>query len=296
VSSYICPNAHTSSDADYCDVCGEPIRSGVAAASAVASAVPVAPPDPGPAATADPAATRECPSCGSENAVDALFCEDCGYDFTTGQAPVPQPAPSPLDLGLPFGARAGDGTGAPATDPAPSPGDPAEATDQAVPVAAPDPAGATGPAAGGPVPPPIRGGATWVAEVWVDPQWYAAQDATDPCPSPGMPTVVALRERSILIGRPSASRNIHPQIDLTPDTGVSRRHAQLTTDGQRWWVEDLQSANGTYVGSVNAELPSNPVKPGLRTELDEDARLYLGAWTRIVLRPATTEETSAGVV
>jgi hypothetical protein len=288
VSSYICPNGHTSTDADYCDVCGEPIRSGGAAASLAPPAA--APPDPGPAvAGTAAAATQECPSCHGDNAVDALFCEDCGYDFTTGQPPAPAPPPSPLDLGLPFGAQAGDGTGGPATDPAPSPGDPVEATDQAAPIAPPDPGGP-------PVAPPIGGAVTWVAEVWIDPQWYAAQDATDPCPSPGMPTVVPLRERSILIGRPSASRNIHPQIDLTPDTGVSRRHAQLTTDGQRWWVEDLQSANGTYVGSVNADLPTNPVKPGLRAELDDDARVYLGAWTRIVLRPATSEETAAGVI
>jgi hypothetical protein len=47
---------------------------------------------------------------------------------------------------------------------------------------------------------------------------------------------------------------------------------------------------------VNADLPTNPVKPGLRTELDDDARIYLGAWTRVVVRPATAEEKSAGVV
>ncbi len=25
-----------------------------------------------------------CPSCGADALADALFCEDCGYDFTTG--------------------------------------------------------------------------------------------------------------------------------------------------------------------------------------------------------------------
>ena len=71
---------------------------------------------------------------------------------------------------------------------------------------------------------------------------------------------------------------------------MSRRQAQLTTDGQRWWVEDLQSSNGTYVGPASGPLPSEPVPPGQRRELDEDDRIYLGAWTRLVVRRATPEE------
>jgi hypothetical protein len=71
---------------------------------------------------------------------------------------------------------------------------------------------------------------------------------------------------------------------------VSRRQAQLTTDGRRWWVEDLQSSNGTYVGAASGPLPVDPVPPGQRQELAEDARIYVGAWTRVVVRRATPEE------
>jgi hypothetical protein len=143
------------------------------------------------------------------------------------------------------------------------------------------------------VPPGQQGPVDWVAEVWIDPAWHAAQEVSEPCPSPGMPEVVPLRGTSQLIGRRSVSRNIHPQIDCGADTGVSRRHAQLTTDGQRWWVEDLQSSNGTYVGTGGGQLPDNPVSQGQRTELPDDARVYVGAWTRIVVRPATAEERDA---
>ena len=129
-----------------------------------------------------------------------------------------------------------------------------------------------------------------MAEVWVDPDWYAAQESEEPCPSPGLPAVVQLTAKSVLIGRPSASRNIHPEIDCTGDSGVSRRQAQLTTDGQRWWVEDLQSSNGTYVGPASGPLPADPIAPGQRRELSEDDRVYVGAWTRIVVRRATPEE------
>ena len=130
----------------------------------------------------------------------------------------------------------------------------------------------------------------WVAEVWVDPQWYAVQEAEEPMPSPGLPAVVGLTARSLLIGRVSPSRNIHPDIDCTSDTGVSRRHAQLTTDGQRWFVEDLGSSNGTFVGAASGPLPEDPIAVGPRTELDDDDRIYVGAWTRIVVRAATDDE------
>ena len=45
-------------------------------------------------------------------------------------------------------------------------------------------------------------------------------------------------------------RYLHADIDCGNDNGVSRRHAQLTTDGTRWFVEDLQSSNGTFVGDA----------------------------------------------
>jgi pSer/pThr/pTyr-binding forkhead associated (FHA) protein len=134
----------------------------------------------------------------------------------------------------------------------------------------------------------------WVAEVWVDPDWYASQDVSEPCPSPGMPQVVAILDRTVLIGRLSTSRNIHPQIDLSSDSGVSRRHAQLSSDGQRWWVEDLQSANGTFVGAAGAPVPTTPIPVGQRMELADDDRIFLGAWTRVVVRRATPEEASLG--
>ena len=233
MSPVTCPNGHTSESTDYCDVCGSPIE---AAAPATGSSAAV--PDPAAAAAAGPAT---CSNCGAPASPQALFCENCGYDFTTGSLPVTAPAPT-----------------APAAPSSPTP------------------------------PPP--GPDSWVAEIWIDPDWYALQKPEDPMPSAGLPALVPLRERSLLVGRPSVSRNIHPTIDCGSDSGVSRRHCQLNTDGQRWWVEDLQSSNGTYVGPASGPLPSDPVPPGQRRELDEDDRVYLGTWTRLVVRRATPEE------
>jgi hypothetical protein len=260
MSTYTCPDGHSSSESDYCSVCGLPIPAGGAGAAgqplppplpAPSGAAPASAPSAGPGSSLDldaPAAPapggRSCPNCGSPAAPGALFCEDCGYDFTTGQ--MPKAVPTTPEL-APLRA---------AGDPAGTPSAPVE----------------------------------WVAELWVDPDWHAAQDAADPCPSPGMPVVVPLSGTSLLIGRTSSSRNIHPEIDVSTDTGVSRRHAQITTDGQRWWVEDLQSANGTYVSPTGNPLPTKPIAPGERRELADDDRVYIGAWTRLVLRRATAAE------
>lgn len=153
---------------------------------------------------------------------------------------------------------------------------PRQPRDEATPAAAPA-AAAAGPT-------------DWVLEVWIDPEWYALQQSPDPMPSPGLPHVQPLRKRSVLIGRPSRSRGIAPDIDCEPDSGISRRHAQLSTDGSRWFLEDLDSANGTYVAQAADPLPTQPIPGNRRKELQADDRIYLGAWTRLVLRPATPEE------
>ncbi|MDN5804540.1 MAG: FHA domain-containing protein, partial [Microlunatus sp.] len=112
----------------------------------------------------------------------------------------------------------------------------------------------------------------------------------DELPSPGLPDVIPLPRTSLLVGRTSRSRNITPDIDCGSDSGVSRRQAQLTSDGRRWFVEDLESANGTFIGSATNALPEDPIPVGVKRELDADDRIYLGAWTRLVIREATEDE------
>ncbi|GAA1992432.1 FHA domain-containing protein [Terrabacter lapilli] len=316
--SAVCPNGHTSEAEDYCDTCGSPIdlaaqpatsaaAAGQAAAAGAGQAVGAAPSssrsslDLGPAASPDagagsglgteekPAAPAalECPNCGTENPDGALFCEACGYDFTTGAMPR-DPSATPGELAdtephEPTGSgELPAATGAPGAAPGLVP--------SAASVASGGPGvQAPGGTAGGESTEPFE----WLAEVWVDPDWYQTQEAEDPCPSPGLPTIMPLRHRSVLLGRVSTSKNTHPEIDLSSDPGVSRRHAQLTTDGTRWFVEDLGSSNGTYVGPAAGPLPDTAIAVGPRTELGDDDRLYVGAWTRVVVRRATPDEVEA---
>jgi FHA domain len=270
--SGVCPEGHPSAADDYCDVCGAPMPTGAfpgataapatAAGSSIADRASVAGPAGGAshpagptgaggrsgthsaAGSPDAGAHRLCPHCQAGNLPDALFCESCGYDFTTGALPrSAAPAPAPA-----------------------APPDPATPIAPAVPV-------------------------EWVAEMWVDPDWYAQQlDPTEPCPSPAAPRVVPLTARSLLVGRVSVSRGIHPQLDAGDDSAVSRRQAQLSTGGSRWFVEDLDSSNGTFVGPATAPLPGTALVPGQRRELGPDDRIYVGAWTRIVVRRATEGE------
>ncbi|WP_255574099.1 FHA domain-containing protein [Austwickia sp. TVS 96-490-7B] len=125
--------------------------------------------------------------------------------------------------------------------------------------------------------------------MWIDPAWHAVQDSDDICPSPGVPDVVRIGGRA-LIGRYSASRRVVPDVDCGADSGVSRRHAEFSTDGRRWWVEDLGSSNGTFVGPASGRLPEDPIPAGQRVEIDDDKRVYVGAWTRLVVRQATASE------
>lgn len=63
---------------------------------------------------------------------------------------------------------------------------------------------------------------------------------------------------------------------------MSRRHAQLTRHGRGWVVEDLGSANGTYVSAAVGDIPDDPIDAG--HPVTSGHVLYLGSWTRIVLR------------
>ena len=224
-----CSAGHESAATDYCDVCG------------IAMDPDATSLHPAVETPAEPARTI-CPNCQTANVPDALFCESCGYDFTTGSLPRPV---------------------TPATTAAP----PSVDANTAPPLAQ-----------------------AWVAEVWIDPDWYADQRSSDPLPSPGLPNVVPLRHTSVLIGRVSRSRGITPDIDLSTDSGVSRRHAQLTTDGTRWWVEDLGSSNGTFVAGAVDPLPKKPIDVGVKHEVGADDRIYVGSWTRLVIRKAAPGE------
>ena len=108
MTTYTCPKGHASSTNDFCDTCGakiggtmvitppasvSPSASGPSAASpsSGASASSGAPTSSG--ASASPAVSRPaggtpCPNCGTPRTGNWRFCEDCGFDHTTGKVPT----------------------------------------------------------------------------------------------------------------------------------------------------------------------------------------------------------------
>src|SRR6478735_7373302 len=115
MATVTCPNGHESNDPEWCDTCGAKLR-----AAAPPAGDPAAPPPPAgspvptepaaanePAPSAAPAGGVPCPHCGTPNAADNLFCEQCGYDFTTGQRPPDEStaAPAPAAPGVDPGTK-----------------------------------------------------------------------------------------------------------------------------------------------------------------------------------------------
>lgn len=122
------------------------------------------------------------------------------------------------------------------------------------------------------------------ALVQVDLRWYEGQQTTHRPPQDVVPVVVPVTAGVSLIGRPSSSRGITPEIDCSADPGVSRRHAQLTHDETGWYVEDLGSSNGTFVAGAGEPLPDVPLAPMTPRLLRVGDQIFVGAWTRIEVR------------
>jgi hypothetical protein len=104
MTTYTCPKGHASSEGDFCDTCGAriggtmpipPPATATASSSSSNGGGPVsAPPSSSVSAPPAPAGGELCPNCGTPRTGAWRFCEDCGYDHTTGKVPtldVPPP-------------------------------------------------------------------------------------------------------------------------------------------------------------------------------------------------------------
>jgi pSer/pThr/pTyr-binding forkhead associated (FHA) protein len=77
---------------------------------------------------------------------------------------------------------------------------------------------------------------------------------------PNAGQVVALTDGPLLLGR---GTDAALRLD---DDYVSTRHARIATNGEQWFVEDLGSTNGTYLGSQRVTAPT-PIAIGTPVRL-----------------------------
>ncbi len=80
-----------------------------------------------------------------------------------------------------------------------------------------------------------------------------------------------IRRTPLLIGRTSEPEELYPDLDLSfydPDGHVSRRHAQVTREGDGYLITDLGSSNGTTVNNVKlAANQPHPLRNGDRVKV-----------------------------
>ncbi len=254
-----CPNGHVSADAEYCDTCGTPI--GAKPASSPSASSPSASSSaPSSSATGASAATTACPSCGDLNAASNLFCEGCGFDFLTGQSAPAAPERAPL----PTASATPD-------EQAASPAEPVVAIDPGVDLG-------------------------WEVSLTVDTEWFAAKGEGIGTPPTRGTTTIEMRHLTAVIGR-SRSSGAQPGVVVDDDHGISRRHAELTYDGEAstWSVTDLSSTNGTYVLAAHAAPTTDlaPIPPGIAHGLQPGDRVHIGAWTRLELAQTASASPAA---
>ncbi|HEY0049535.1 MAG TPA: FHA domain-containing protein, partial [Pyrinomonadaceae bacterium] len=79
------------------------------------------------------------------------------------------------------------------------------------------------------------------------------------------PPAFNLEKDTSLIGRRDPMSNIFPEVDLSkfdPQTKISRRHARIWREGDKFLIEDLGSSNGTILLTKQSDpvrlLPQQP--------------------------------------
>lgn len=90
---------------------------------------------------------------------------------------------------------------------------------------------------------------------------------------PNKPKCFETDKDCIIFGRKPGPGQ-HVDIDLRPDSYVSRVHARLTFQDNKYWLEDLNSANGSYIDEKRISK---------KTPVNEGSKLKIG-WTIIEIR------------
>jgi CheY-like chemotaxis protein len=112
----------------------------------------------------------------------------------------------------------------------------------------------------------------------------------------GTPHIIRVPVKDMLvIGRKDAARGLIPDIDLGPyeaqQRGVSRKHARMIMRDNRLTLEDLGSANGTYVnGQMLDILRPQRIRAGDHIKLGT-----LSMQVHLLVKPSSDDDTLPGI-
>ena len=187
-------------------------------------------------------ATRACPNCGASIQLDATFCGQCGHDLRASESNAPILLPPAMAVETPLAAASVGLPPTVLTNP--------EADIFALPIEpAVAPAAEEPPA---PVVPPVEVPATIVTPVESTP-------APISVPTPLSSHQLLHIQTSTIIDIPPHLQVIHlgkPNELVAPDIDVSsfpyaevvsRVHANIRLEDKNYYIEDVGSANGTYI-------------------------------------------------
>lgn len=244
--SATCPNGHTSTDPDWCDTCGAPMH-GPSPEAAAAASPPPEPPAAGTATGSPAAGPTPCPHCGEMNGHDALFCESCGYDFVTGQAPEPEPMPAPIVTAAPGAV---------------------------------EPAAAT-------ATPTITTGWIVVVEVDVTWHSLKGELADRPLPPPSTSTVPLVHHTSLIgRTSQSRGLKPEVPLDADTAVSRRHAQFVFENDELSIVDLSSTNGTYVLTGTDEPSDATLPIASGGPTVLHDGDRVYLGAWSRLTVRKA----------
>jgi ribosomal protein L40E len=241
-------------------------------------------------------ATKACPSCGASIQLDATFCGQCGHNLTSAdpKSPIQLPAPAAVNptpevasVGLPptiLTSPEADlaAFSTPVVSPAADPQSPLVSPDLNPPpveVAVPLPPVETPPAAS--LPEPVAE----VAEVSTPPVSTPLPSSTQQLLHVQTNTIIDIPPQLQVIHLGKPNDRVPPDIDVSGfpcAEVVSRIHANIRVEGEDYYIEDIGSANGTYINH-------NVLAKGNRHLLRAGDRIGLGKGDLVTLifQPST---------
>lgn len=249
-------------NASFCDICGAPLKE-------QSSSAPCSNPSPESDANAVPAEaiqtpvetqTFNCPQCGAAYLPGEIFCNECGVQLPPVAVASPAP-PIPISPAI---------QSPPEPEPEPIPVEPAAQTsaesESAATVASSEVTDLEKPATPQPEGTVSASEPSQVQSIPTSPQGpFINGNLT--VQASGQTIALPPRKTEILIGRIDPVSSIFPDIDTTPhggiEKGVSRKHCRLMLDGETVYVEDLGSANFTFINRVRLQPgQQQPIHPG----------------------------------